>query len=214
VFCTKNNEKAMVGTDDYLAPEQIVDSDAVDIRADIYSLGATLYFLLTGMSPYENESLAYQKLLKHLAQRPKPLLELRPEVPAGLVAIVEKMMAKNPWQRYQTPKAVVDALTPWTETPIPVPPATEMPRLCPALQIAGAESTPTTPISSTGSLSGWQIAMPEPAPSSSLFPERLKGSHAQPPTGTPPVTRSSGDTVQEPASSPNAPKEVHIQQQP
>ena len=133
----KGTERAMVGTDDYLAPEQIVNSDDVDIRADIYSLGATLYFLLTGNSPFEDVSMAYQKLIRHLAQRPKPVREVRPEVPAALAAVVEKMMAKNPWERFQTPAAVVAALAPWTQSPIAPPPASEMPNRCLALARSG-----------------------------------------------------------------------------
>src|SRR5713101_7587537 len=87
----KSECKRILGTEDYLAPEQIVNSDEADIRADIYSLGATFYFLLTGCSPFESEALAYQKLIKHLAQRPKPVQEIRPEIPVDLVAILEKM---------------------------------------------------------------------------------------------------------------------------
>ena len=68
-------EKRMVGTTDYLAPEQVVDSDEVDIRADIYGLGATFYFLLTGKTPFEDQSIAHQKLISHLARSPKPILQ-------------------------------------------------------------------------------------------------------------------------------------------
>ena len=134
----KSNERAMVGTDDYLAPEQIVNSDDVDIRADIYSLGATLYFLLTGYSPFEDVTMAYQKLLRHLAQRPKPIREFRPDVPLALVGVVDKMMSKNPWERQQTPAAVVDALAHWTRKPVAPPPPAEMPTLSPALQRSAA----------------------------------------------------------------------------
>jgi serine/threonine protein kinase len=140
----KVKERLMVGTDDYLAPEQIVNSDDVDARADIYGLGATFYFLLTSHPPFEQDSLAYQKLLKHLAQKPKPLHELRPDLPLGLVRVVEKMMAKNPWERYQSPLAVVEALAPWTKTPAPVPPDAEMPQLSPAVRrLRGARGYPT-----------------------------------------------------------------------
>jgi serine/threonine protein kinase len=123
----KENEKRTLGTDDFLAPEQIVNSDDVDIRADIYSLGAALYFLLTRQPPFPDTTLAWQKLVAHLTRRPKPIRQQRPEVPEGLAAVIDKMMAKNPWERYQTPAAVVEALGPWTQTPIPPPPPEEMP---------------------------------------------------------------------------------------
>src|SRR5712692_6684884 len=118
----KVNNKRILGTEDYLAPEQIVNSDDVDIRADIYSLGGTFYFLLTGQPPFHETSMAYHKLIHHLGRRPKPVRSLRPNLPEGITKIVEKMMAKNPWDRYQTPLAVVKALTEWTQTPIPPPP--------------------------------------------------------------------------------------------
>jgi serine/threonine protein kinase len=123
-----NGERRIVGTDDYLAPEQIVNSDAVDSRADIYSLGATFYFLLTGTPPFDDVSLPHQKLIWHLTRRPKPIREHRPEVPEALDAFIAKMMAKNPWERPQLPIAVAEALVPWTQTPIPPPSAAEMPR--------------------------------------------------------------------------------------
>jgi serine/threonine protein kinase len=145
----KVKERLMVGTDDYLAPEQIVNSEEVDARADVYGLGATFYFLLTAKPPFEDDSLAYQKLLKHLAQRPKPVQELRSDLPPGLAAVVEKMMAKNPWERYQTPLAVVEALAPWTQAPAPLPPAHEMPQLSPAAhRPRGFKSYPTPAMAS------------------------------------------------------------------
>jgi serine/threonine protein kinase len=121
--------KRMVGTDDYLAPEQIMDSDAVDIRADIYSLGCTLYFLLTRKSPFEDAAASRQKLIGHMIQDPQPVSELRSDVPEPLQRVLEKMMAKSPWDRYQTPAELAQALTPLAQTPIPFPPAVEMPKL-------------------------------------------------------------------------------------
>jgi hypothetical protein len=64
------------------------------------------------------------------------LMELRPETPERLATVVEKMLAKNPWLRPQTPQAVVKAVSPWTDGPIPLPPAAEMPRLSPAATLA------------------------------------------------------------------------------
>jgi serine/threonine protein kinase len=199
----KSTERAMVGTDDYLAPEQIVNSDDVDIRADIYSLGATMYFLLTGNSPFEDVTMAYQKLLRHLAQRPKPIREVRPEVPAPLAAVVEKMMAKNPWERYQTPTAVVAALAPWTRAPVPPPPESEMPRPCLALQPSGVIGevigTNGAGASSVG-LSGPQIGSQGP-PSSGLSSNRSKWSFTQPSSAHPP-SQPASDTVKDaPAAS-------------
>jgi serine/threonine protein kinase len=128
---TKKFDETVLGTADYLAPEQALDSHGVDIRADIYSLGATFYFLLTGSTPFSEGTVA-QKLIWHQTRQPKAMRTIRPEIPAELAAVVEKMMAKDPAQRYQTPWEVVEALSPWTQQPIPPPPEKEMPRLSPA----------------------------------------------------------------------------------
>jgi len=97
---SNGHAKRVVGTDDYLAPEQVVDSDNVDIRADIYGLGATFYFMLTGQPPFGEVSLAHHKLIWHLTRRPKPVRERRPEVPEALSAALDRMLAKNPWERF------------------------------------------------------------------------------------------------------------------
>jgi eukaryotic-like serine/threonine-protein kinase len=125
---TKKYDENVLGTADYLAPEQAVDSHEVDIRADIYSLGATFYFLLAGVAPFGEGTVA-QKLLWHQTRQPKPLPSLRKEVPAALWTIIEKMMAKDRNQRYQRPGEVVEALAPWTQTPIAPPTEAEMPHL-------------------------------------------------------------------------------------
>jgi len=125
------DDNTILGTADYLSPEQAIN-DTVDIRADIYGLGGTLYFLLTGSSPFPDGSIA-QKLLAHQTLEPKPVREFRKDVPAELLAVLHKMMRKNPDSRYQTPQDVVEALAPWTDRPINRPPEREMPDLCPAV---------------------------------------------------------------------------------
>jgi serine/threonine protein kinase/WD40 repeat protein len=107
-------EGKMLGTPDYIAPEQTLDAAKADIRADIYSLGCTLYFLLSGRPPFSASSLG-AILLAHQMQEAKPLNLVRPEVPEELAAVVRKMMAKSPAQRYQTPQEVVQALSPFVK---------------------------------------------------------------------------------------------------
>jgi serine/threonine protein kinase len=96
---------AIIGTADYLAPEQIRNPGAVDNRADVYSLGCTFFHLLTGRPPFAGGSLV-QKLLQHEQVEPPPVRSLRPGVPALVAAVVQKMLAKRPEERYQTPLAV------------------------------------------------------------------------------------------------------------
>jgi WD40 repeat protein len=99
----------IMGTPDYMAPEQTSSAHAVDIRADIYSLGCTLYHLLTGQVPFPGGTVI-DKLMKHNTERPEQVEQLRPEVPHELAKVVRKMMAKEPDRRFQTPAEVAEAL--------------------------------------------------------------------------------------------------------
>lgn len=113
---TNENDEKMLGTVDYLAPEQALDSHLVDPRADIYSLGGTLYFALTGHPPFPTGTLA-QRVIMHQKHEPADILKERPETPAELAAICRKMMAKSPSQRYQTAQEVAQALADWLARP-------------------------------------------------------------------------------------------------
>jgi Leucine-rich repeat (LRR) protein len=99
-----------MGTPDFIAPEQARDSHTADIRSDLYSLGCTLYYLLTGQVPFPGGSLT-EKLLKHQMDAARPLRGLRPEVPPAVAAVLDRLMAKRPEQRYQSPAEVAAALT-------------------------------------------------------------------------------------------------------
>jgi len=139
---TKKFDENVLGTADYLAPEQALDSHSVDIRADIYSLGATFYFMLTGNPPFV-EGTVTQKLIWHQQKEPKPVTDYRNDVPAEILAILNKMLAKNPDERYQVPVEVAEALAPFVQMPIEPPPESEMPKLSPAATgILGGMPTP------------------------------------------------------------------------
>jgi serine/threonine protein kinase len=103
----------MLGTPAYVAPEQTVDAAHADIRADIYSLGCTLYHLLTGHPPFRGG--VYEVLQAHHSMEAQPLHLIRPDVPEALAAVVKKMMAKDPADRYQTPVEVAQALAPFVK---------------------------------------------------------------------------------------------------
>jgi hypothetical protein len=102
----------MMGTVDYMAPEQAIDSHRVDIRADLYGLGCTLYYLLAGQPPFPGGTDA-EKLVRHQLRQPPDVRELRAELPEKLAAVVARMLAKEPAQRYGEPAKVAAALAPW-----------------------------------------------------------------------------------------------------
>jgi serine/threonine protein kinase len=109
---TMANEENVLGTADYLAPEQALNSHQADNRSDIYSLGCTLYFLLTGGPPFREGSIS-ERLLKHQTTKPESILRIRPDAPPSLVDICERMMAKKPEERFQSAGDVAQRLTEW-----------------------------------------------------------------------------------------------------
>jgi serine/threonine-protein kinase len=98
-----------VGTVDYMSPEQARDSRATSERSDIYSLGCTFYFLLTGSPPYPGGDVA-DKLSRHCLQPPPDPRELRPEIPAPLALLIQRMMAKRPENRFDGYDDLLDEL--------------------------------------------------------------------------------------------------------
>jgi serine/threonine protein kinase len=112
---------AMMGTPDYMAPEQAVDSHSVDTRADIYALACTLYHILAGRPPYSGGSVM-DKLIKHRSVDAKTLDTIRTDVPPALGDVVRKAMAKNPEGRYQTPAEFASALAPFCSGANPAKP--------------------------------------------------------------------------------------------
>lgn len=102
-------EGSIIGTPDYIAPEQARNAHRVDIRADLYSLGCTFYYLLTGQPPF-SEGSAIEKLLMHQLDEPTPVNQIRKEVPAEVATIVQRLMAKFPKDRFQTPGELADVL--------------------------------------------------------------------------------------------------------
>ena len=133
-------EGQMLGTPDFIAPEQTLDAQKADIRADIYSLGCTLYYLLSGGPPFEGKSL-YDILQAHQSRDASPLNLSRTDVPVELALLVAKMMAKDPDHRFQTPGEVAQAIAPFYKTPSKaVAPVAQAPRAVP--QARGAQSAP------------------------------------------------------------------------
>jgi serine/threonine protein kinase len=129
----------IMGTPDFMSPEQGRDSHRVDARSDLYSLGCTLYYLLTKSIPFPGGTVT-EKLLKHIMDPPRPLIELRSEVPAKLAAVVEKLMAKSPEERYQTASQVIAALAPFAAAPR----SAEQYRAAPQIATDIAENVPAT----------------------------------------------------------------------
>ena len=109
---TVAHDENVLGTADYLAPEQAVDSHSVDERADIYGLGCTLYFLLTGHPPFPTGTLP-QRLMMHQTKAPARIEVDRPDIPKKLAAICERMMAKSPDARPQSAAEVASLLIDW-----------------------------------------------------------------------------------------------------
>jgi serine/threonine-protein kinase len=110
------NPNLLMGTPDYLSPEQARNSHKVDARSDVYSLGCTLFFLLTGKPPFAHAPSLIDKLLAHTEEGPPAIRELRPDVPEGVAAVLERMLEKNPDDRFETAADVASILHPFTRS--------------------------------------------------------------------------------------------------
>jgi hypothetical protein len=140
----------VMGTPEYMAPEQATDARSADTRADIYSLGCTLYCLLTGEPPFQANSL-YQLLYAHQSVEATAVNRVREEVPGELAAVVGRMLAKDPARRYQTPIEAARALAPFARSgarpAAPVSPAP--PRAAPAAgrgTLVGGDTIPVAAV--------------------------------------------------------------------
>jgi serine/threonine protein kinase/Leucine-rich repeat (LRR) protein len=137
---TMTQEGTVMGTPDYIAPEQARESHSADHRADLYSLGCTFYHLLTGHVPFPGGTLT-QKLLKHQLEEPTPVEQVRPDLPPPVVDIVSKLLAKRPEDRYQSAAELAANLAPYTGINLPTHPSGRRPP-------AGEETLPSVPSSS------------------------------------------------------------------
>ena len=185
---TKKYDENVLGTADYLAPEQALDSHSVDGRADIYSLGATFYFMLTGHPPFTEGTVA-QKLLWHQTRTPKPITDYRKDIAPELVGVIEKMMSKKPEDRYESPIALAEALLPFTQTPIAPPPDEEMPLLSLAA-MSGVGGSSSVNVASR-SMVTFAPRTPATAAGSDQFRTSSSGG-----SGSNPSVFASGDTKQ------------------
>jgi serine/threonine protein kinase len=102
----------VVGSMDYIAPEQVEDASKADARSDIYGLGCTLYFALTGRQPFPGGT-PQEKIQCHRSKEPVPVEELKPDIPAGFVTVVRKMMAKRPEERFPSAGELLVELRKW-----------------------------------------------------------------------------------------------------
>jgi hypothetical protein len=106
------NTGHVIGTPDYIAPEQAHDIHAADVRSDLYSLGCTFYYALAGRVPFPGDS-ALEKVLHHALEEATPLETFRSDVPDELAAIIRRLMEKDPDKRFQTPGELARVLGPW-----------------------------------------------------------------------------------------------------
>jgi serine/threonine protein kinase len=141
-------EGVILGTPDYLAPEQARDPRAIDIRADIYSLGCVLYHLLTGQPPFPDTNFINQ-MVRHATETPKPLQHFNPAIPDGLQQILNYMIAKQAPQRYPNPERAAQALQMFlmaeSQAPVPNDEAPQMRKYLTWLETAPNEPEPAAP---------------------------------------------------------------------
>jgi serine/threonine protein kinase len=119
-------EGSVLGTPDYLAPEQAKDARSADIRADVYGAGCVLYHCLAGRPPFPETNIMAQ-MLKHATERPAPLAGLVPDLPPGFQMVMDRFLAKSPDDRYQTPAEAAKALAPFAPGGAPVAAANVVP---------------------------------------------------------------------------------------
>jgi serine/threonine protein kinase len=150
-------EGCTVGTVDYISPEQARDSAVADVRSDIYSLGCTFYHALTGRPPF-NEGTLTERIVKHFEAEPPSIRQLNPAVPAGLAAVLHKMLAKKPQDRYQTPAELLADLRTALRPDPPPPVVASTPEAETSTTVPSAPSAEDTPASRVHDITAGQIA--------------------------------------------------------
>ncbi len=161
---TKQN--TVMGTPDFLSPEQTRDLHRADIRSDLYSLGCTFYFLLTGRPPFPGGS-AVEKLIRHSAERPDRIDGFRDDVPDLVAAIVERLMNKSPEDRYQSPRELAEALQPFAVGgPTPWQPSPSNPDLVAAAPPSDAAFAVNPNVLEGNSSDDWAAVVNTPPPES------------------------------------------------
>jgi len=161
-------EGQMLGTPEYIAPEQIRNAQSADIRADIYSLGCTFYYLLTGGPPFRGDSL-WDLYQAHFSMDAGPLNLVRPEIPVELAALVAKMLAKEPGRRFQTPGEVAQALVPFFKPGAnpgsrPGPEISRVGQAASSPQPVGGGSAPAQPATLGAAPAPAPRVLPKPSP--------------------------------------------------
>ncbi|MBX9626011.1 MAG: serine/threonine protein kinase [Gemmataceae bacterium] len=192
----------VVGTPDYMAPEQAKNSKAIDHRADLYALGGAFYFLLTGKPPFPDGS-PIEKILKHQIEPPPPLQAARPDVQDGLARVVRKLMSKKPAARFGSAAELAEVLQPftWFRPDDRAPNFTPLP--------AGAPPAPQT-------LSGGSsTAVPTPLRPKPTVPTTPKPKTPAPkPSTVPQPLVTATDRTPSPRTPPPAPRRPTLRHQP
>src|SRR5262249_46959207 len=129
----------VVGTMDYIAPEQSADAARVDARSDIYGLGGPLYLAWPGKPPFPGGD-ARKKIKRHRNEEPKPVGEFNPAVPEGFAALIRKMMAKRPEDRFESADQLRQELLPWAGSDPGLPVDTSTNNLSQTIVIEEAEA--------------------------------------------------------------------------
>jgi serine/threonine-protein kinase len=201
---TRRLDNAVLGTADYVAPEQALDSSTVDVRADLYSLGATFYFLLAG-HPLFPEGKTAQKLLWQQMREPTPIHEVRPEVPRELSDILHRLLRKKPEERYQHPTELLEALAPFVPAEVPLPDSAWFPDR--TGRVAARLATNPGPASFAGSASQVLVAALRSNPPSFAGPPS-SGIRPQPRPAAPTTSSLSFEETEPAAPRPQPPSVV------
>jgi serine/threonine protein kinase len=152
---TLTHFQAVLGTPDFIAPEQARNAHEADIRSDLYSLGCTFYYLLAGQVPFP-QAAPLEKLLKHYLDDPAPVEEVNPEVPPRVGRVVRRLMAKDPDARYQTPAELAEELAALLDHAVLVAAPAAAAIAAPAAVAVAAGVGPAGPIAED------PVAVPEP----------------------------------------------------
>lgn len=218
---TLKHDERVIGTADYLAPEQAIDSHSVDSRADIYGLGCTFYCALTGHPPFTEGTLV-QRLMAHQTQPAPPVTDERPEVPESLVKILDRTLAKKREDRFQTGRELADELTSWLfenaphewkELHLPMYAALRLKDMLSNPRKVAQVESPTTPTVETNlkapsSVATKTLSANAPAPISATKPKSAAA--PKPPMTSKPIASDATKTVSAKTAKPNSTSEPRL----